>query len=106
MAALREEHPMPTYIGLFKWTAQGIQNVKNTVTRVEEVRAQVDQAGGRLVGSWWTQGAYDLVAVTEWPDDESVSAFMLSLALVGNVRSETMRAFTAEEMQRIIQKLP
>jgi uncharacterized protein with GYD domain len=97
---------MPTYIELLKWTPQGIQNVKNTVTRVEEARAQIDQAGGRLVGTWWTQGSYDLVAVVEWPDDESASAFMLSLAMVGNVRSETMRAYTAEEMQRIIQKLP
>jgi uncharacterized protein with GYD domain len=97
---------MPTYIGLLKWTPQGIQNVKNSVKRAEEVRAQIEQAGGRLVGTWWTQGAYDVVAVTEWPDDESASAFVLSVAMVGNVRSETMRAYTAEEMQRIIQKLP
>jgi uncharacterized protein with GYD domain len=97
---------MPTYIGLFKWTAQGIQNVKNTVTRVGEVRAAAEKAGGRVVEAWWTQGPYDLVAATEWPDDESASAFMLSIAMTGNVRSETMRAYTAEEMQRILQKLP
>ena len=95
---------MPTYIGLFKWTAQGIQNVKNTVTLVEQLPAALEKAGGRLVGTWWTQGPYDIVAVVEWPDDESASAFMLSVALAGNVRSETMRAYTAQEMQRIVQK--
>jgi uncharacterized protein with GYD domain len=97
---------MPTYIELVKWNPQGLRDVKNTVTRIEELRAQIDQAGGRLVGIWWTQGAYDVVAVTEWPDDESASAFVLADAMVGNIRPETMRAYTAEEMQRIIQKLP
>ncbi len=97
---------MPTYIGLFKWTDQGIQNVKNTVARVEQAAAAAEKSGGRLIGTWWTQGAYDIVAVFESPDDETASAFVLSNVMVGNVRSETMRAYTAEEMQRILQKLP
>jgi uncharacterized protein with GYD domain len=96
---------MPKYIGLFKWTPQGIQNVENTVTLAEELPTALEKAGGRLVGTWWTHGPYDIVAVVEWPDDESASAFMLSVALAGNVRSETMRAYTAEEMPRIVQKL-
>jgi uncharacterized protein with GYD domain len=97
---------MPTYIGLFKWTDQGLRNVKITVTRVEQARAAAEQAGGRLIGTWWTQGAYDVVVVFEMPDDETASAFVLSNVMVGNVRSETMRAYTQEEMQRILQKLP
>jgi uncharacterized protein with GYD domain len=97
---------MPTYVALAKWTEQGIRNVKDTASRVEQVRAQVEQKGGRLTGIWWTQGAYDLVGLFEMPDDESYSALALSIALVGNVRLESMRAYTAEEMQRILQKLP
>lgn len=69
-------------------------------------RAAIEKDGGRLIGSWWTQGAYDVVAVAEWPNDEAASAFMLSLALAGNVRSETMRAYTQEEIHRILHKLP
>jgi uncharacterized protein with GYD domain len=84
----------------------GVRDVKKTVTRTEQARAAIEKDGGRLIGSWWTQGAYDVVAVAEWPNDEAASAFMLSLALAGNVRSETMRAYTQEEMQRILQKLP
>jgi len=53
---------MPTYIGLFKWTDQGIRNVKDTVTRVEQARAAAEKSGGGLIGTWWTQGAYDIVA--------------------------------------------
>ena len=97
---------MPTYIGLFKWTEQGVRNVKDTVTRVEQARAAIEKAGGRLTGTWWTQGSYDIVTVGEFPDDETASAVTLSVAMAGNVRTETMRAYTAEEMQRIIQKLP
>jgi uncharacterized protein with GYD domain len=96
---------MPTYVSLVKWSEQGIQNVKSTVSRTEQVRGQVEKAGGKLLGVWWTQGAYDLVGVFEMPDDESFSALALTVAMTGNVRTESMRAYTAEEMQRIIQKL-
>ena len=97
---------MPTYAALLKWTEEGARTVKETVTRTEQARAGIEKGGGKLIGVWWTQGAYDLIAVIEWPDDESASAFMLTLGMTGTVRSETMRAYTQEEMQRILQKLP
>jgi uncharacterized protein with GYD domain len=97
---------MPLYVVLGKWTEQGIRNVKDTVTRNEQVQAAAEQNGGRLVGSWWTQGAYDIVAVFEFPNDETASAAALAAGMVGNVRTETMRAYGREEMQRIIDKLP
>jgi uncharacterized protein with GYD domain len=97
---------MPTYIGLLKWTEQGAKNAKDALTRNEQGRAMIEQAGGRVIGAWWTQGAYDVVVVAEYPDDESASAVALAVGMAGNVRSETMRAYTTEEMQRILQKLP
>jgi uncharacterized protein with GYD domain len=97
---------MPTYITLARWTDQGIRNVKDTVTRTEQVRAAAEKAGGQLIGVWWTQGAYDVVSVSQWPDDESASVASLALGMGGNARTETMRAYTQEEMQRIIQRLP
>ncbi len=97
---------MPTYIALLKFTDQGIRNVKGWPTQLEESIKALERAGGRHVGFWWTQGAYDAVAVSEWPDDESASAFSLSAAMRGATRIETMRAYNAEEMQRILQKLP
>ena len=97
---------MPTYIGLAQWTDQGIQNVKDTVRRVEEARSAFQRLGGRILNIYWTQGRYDIVAIVEWPDDETASAALLGLGMQGNVRTETLRAFTAEEMQRILGKLP
>ena len=97
---------MPTYVSLMKWTDQGVQRVKETLTRTEQARQRIEQGGGRLVDIWWTQGAYDVIAVTEWPDDESASTFMLALGMGGTIRTQTMRAYTREEMQRIIPKLP
>jgi uncharacterized protein with GYD domain len=97
---------MPTYVGLVRWTDQGIKTVKDATSRWEQGKAAIEQAGGRVIGSWWTQDAYDAVVVTEWPDDEAASVAALSYAMAGNVRTETMRAYTNEEMQRIVQRLP
>ena len=97
---------MPLYVTLAKWTDQGVKNVKGAATRWEQGRAAIEQAGGRIIGAWWTQGQYDAVVVTEWPDDESASAASLGYAQAGNTRSETLRAFTTEEFQRILQRLP
>lgn len=55
---------------------------------------------------WWTQGEYDIVGVWDLPDDETASAMILSVAIAGNIRSETVRAFDRAAMQRIISKLP
>jgi len=97
---------MPTYVNLAKWTEQGVRNVKDTVTRNQQVRAAVEQAGGRVIGTWWTQGTYDIVGVFDFPDDESAIAMAIATAMVGNLRTETLRAYNADEMQRILQRLP
>jgi uncharacterized protein with GYD domain len=97
---------MPTYIVLANWTEQGIRNVKDTVARTEQVAAAAEKSGGRLVGSWWTQGPYDIVAIMEFPDDETASAAAIAIGMAGNIRTKTMRAYTRDEMQRIVQKLP
>ena len=96
---------MPTYVTLFKWTDQGIKTVKETVARTEANVRAVEQAGGRAIAIYWTQGSYDLITIGEWPDEESAAAMMLQIGMAGNARSETLRAFTAEEMQRILQKV-
>jgi len=97
---------MSTYVSLMKWTEQGIRSARDSVARVEQARQSIERSGGQLTTVLWTQGAYDLVAIHEWPDDESATAFLLGLAMQGNVRTETLRAYTAEEMGRILGKLP
>jgi uncharacterized protein with GYD domain len=97
---------MATYVSLLKWTEQGIKNVKDTVKRVRQAEEAVQKAGGRITSVLYTQGEYDLVAIYEWPDDETANAFFLSLAATGNVTSRTMRAYSTDEMERIISKMP
>ena len=99
---------MPTYVTLARFTDQGINNVKEVLApeRTQQLRVAIAQAGGRVVGTYLTQGAYDVVAIMEFPDEEAATAFLLGLGMRGNVRTETLRAFTAEEMQRILQRVP
>ena len=96
---------MPTYVTLMKWTEQGIQDVKSTVDRAEQARQAIEQMGGRMPTIYWTQGAYDIVAITDFPDEETATAFLLNIGKLGNLRSETLRAFSAEEMRRILEKV-
>jgi uncharacterized protein with GYD domain len=100
------ERVMPTYVGLYTWTDQGIRNVKDTVKRVEEARAAFEKSGARVIAIYWTQGRYDLVSIAEFPDEETASAGALALGMAGNVHTETLRAFSAEEIQRVLDKLP
>ncbi len=95
---------MPTYVSLIGWTEQGIRNFKETVDRAKSAGAAAEKMGGRLKDIYWTLGPYDVVAVTEFPDDETATAFLLSLGSVGNVRTTTLRAYNADEMSRIIAK--
>ena len=96
---------MPRYVALMSWTDQGVRNAKDTVRRYQDARGQLESMGVKIETIFWTQGRYDIVSVAEAPDDETLAAALLRLAGQGNLRTETMRAFTVEEMSRIAQKL-
>ena len=96
---------MPTYVSLIKWTEQGIRNAKESTNRAEQARQAAERLGGRMPTILWTQGAYDIVTISEFPDDETATAFLLGVGAQGNIRTETLRAFTADEMRRILQKV-
>ena len=95
---------MPTYISLINWTEKGVAGFRDTVDRADAGKALATQFGGALKEIYWTVGPYDMVAVSEAPDDESATAFALALASQGNVRTTTLRAFDADEMRGIIAK--
>jgi len=97
---------MPTYVSLINFTEKGVAGFKDTVDRAEAGQALAGAFGGALKEIYWTLGPYDIVAVSEAPDDESATAFALTLASQGNVRTTTMRAFDADEMKGIIAKAP
>jgi len=95
---------MPTYVSLVHWTEQGIKNYKDTMKRLEDFTKLAESKGGKVRESLYTVGEYDIVIVTEFPDDETATAALLQVGSLGNVRTNTMRAFTADEMGGIISR--
>ena len=96
---------MPTYVTLFKWTEQGVKDVKNMPARFEASKKLVESVRGKMLGLYVTMGEYDVVAVTEGPSDEVAAAVALSIAAKGNVKTTTMRAFTESEFSEIVKKV-
>jgi uncharacterized protein with GYD domain len=96
---------MATYVGLIQFADQGIRNVKETVKRGEAAIAEAEKMGMKIVEEFWTMGAYDAVVLFEAPDDETMSAFMLKIGSLGNVKSTTLRAFRRKEMEDILAKI-
>jgi uncharacterized protein with GYD domain len=93
---------MPAYITLLNFTEQGVKEAKNTVSRARAVEKAMEAFGGRKIGVWWTLGQYDLVYISEAPDEEAFTRLLLQVGMQGNVRTTTMRAFSEEEMERIV----
>jgi len=96
---------MSHYILLVKWTEQGLSKIKESPERYTSFKESVVKAGGKLVGAYYTFGKYDVVIIIEAPSDEVVMSLMLKVGSYGNVKSETLKAFTAEEGIRIIKNL-
>lgn len=92
---------MPAYITLAKFTDQGARNIKESPERFEAFKAQAEAAGVTIKSVHWTTGAYDIVMVTEGPED-ALMALTLKSAALGNIRTQTMRGFTAVEMRKIV----
>ncbi len=97
---------MATYISLINWTEQGAREFKDTVKRSEQANQLIERLGGRVVQTYWTVGPYDLVAITEFADEEAASAAALTIGAQGNLRTTTLRAFDTAEMRRILDMAP
>jgi len=93
---------MATFIMLGSFTDQGIRNVKDTTKRAENVRAAAKKLGITVKELYWTLGQYDTVLIAEAADDAAMTAFGLTVGAHGNVRTQTLRAFSPEEMGRIL----
>lgn len=97
---------MANYVVLMNWTDQGVKSAKDTVKRSQEAAKAFERMGGKLKDIYWTSGGYDIVATVSAPDDETLAALLLSLAGAGNLRTHTLRAFTADEVTGILAKMP
>jgi len=96
---------MATYVLLANFTEQGIKNVMDTPKRAEAVKALAQKIGVTMKEVYWTLGAYDIVGIFEADDDVAMTALGLSLGKLGNVRTQTLRAFSAADMKAVLGKV-
>ena len=97
---------MPTYIALLKWTPQGLQNVKQSPSRLDGARKAFQSVGVTMKSFFMVTGQYDMVAVVDAPDDAALAKAILATTSMGSIVSETCRAFTEDEYRQIIAGLP
>ena len=97
---------MPRYVVLVNWTEQGVRNAKQTLQRTDGGGELADKHGLKLEQAYWTVGPYDMVTIFEAPNDEALSAHLLEIGSLGNVRTTTLQAYNEEEMSGILQRLP
>lgn len=93
---------MPSYVVLYRFTDKGRADIKSTVRRAAEVRKANEARGFKILAHHWTQGQYDLVTIVEAPSEQAMMSGLFSIAEAGNVRSETLRAFSDEEMEQAL----
>jgi len=96
---------MATYIVLGQFTDQGIRNVKDTTKRSGALRDAAKKLGASVKSVYWTLGAFDVVTIIDAPDDESITALLFSIGILGNVRTQSLRAFEADQIERVLGKL-
>jgi len=89
-----------------KFTEQGIKDIKNTTQTTGEHVRGLEAMGGKLIGLYATIGEYDAVGIFEGPTDEVAMTFLLAVGSLGNIRTTTLKAFTREEFEAIVRRLP
>ena len=97
---------MATYITVGNFTDQGIRSVKDTTKRSEAVKAAAGKLGVKMKDIYWTMGQFDVIGIFEAPDDVSMSALALAIGAAGNIRGQTLRAYSKDEMNAVLKKLP
>lgn len=97
---------MVTYVVLAQFTDQGIRTIKNSPQRAAQVAEMAKSFGCEMKEIYWTLGKYDIVTVVNAADEQSLAAFGFALGSAGNVRTQTLRAFTKDEIGTIIGRLP
>lgn len=97
---------MATFIVLGSFTDQGIRSVKESPKRAEGFKALAAKSGVKVKEIYWTLGHYDLVTVVEAADAATVTSVELAVASMGNIKTETLTAFSAEEFGKILSKMP
>ena len=96
---------MPTYIMLAKWTDQGARHIKESPRRLDAAKKALREVGGEFKLFFMTMGGFDIVGIYEAPDDAVAARFSLQVGQLGNVRTQTLKAFPEAAYKEIIASL-
>jgi len=96
---------MSHYITLIRYTQQGAAKIKESPSRLDAAKKAAEKAGGKIHAWYLTMGKYDAVIISEFPDDEASAKFMLATGAMGNVNTQTLKAFTEAEYRKIVSSL-
>lgn len=97
---------MATFVTTIRFTEQGIANIRETTNRANAFKAEAEEMGASVTDIFWTLGAFDGLVVFDAPDEQTATALMLRLGSLGNVQTQTGRAFRESEMPSILSRLP
>jgi uncharacterized protein with GYD domain len=93
---------MPHFVSLMRYTQQGIAKIKDSPARLDAAKKAAEKAGGKIHAWYLTMGKYDALVISEFPNDEACAQFMLSVGALGNLTTQTLKAFTEAEYRKII----
>jgi len=94
------------FIALVNFTDQGVRQIRQTNERAKALVSAASNLGIRIKDIYWIMGAIDAVFIAEASDDATMTAFAMSMSSLGNIRTQTLRAFSADEMDKILKKVP
>jgi len=97
---------MPYFVTLIRYTQQGITKIKDSPKRLDAARKAAEELGGKIHAYYLTMGRYDAVLISEFTNDEALAKFTLSIGALGNINTETLKAFTEADYRKIIGSLP
>ena len=97
---------MAGYVVLYKFTEQGLKMVKDIPEHIKRGKQESERMGIKVVGIWATMGPYDMIAIVDAPDDQTVAARLLETASAGNFTTQTMRALSEDEFAQVVSRLP
>ncbi len=93
---------MPIYVTLYKFTEQGVRNIKDSPKRVEKIREEFKKAGANIKEFYALMGQYDTMIIAEAPNEEVITKLNLMVDAAGNVTSQTMRAFSENDWKKMV----
>jgi len=97
---------MPTYMTLIRYTQQGIESIKDSPARLDTAKALYKSLGAEIKAFYLAMGKYDVIVISEAPDDETATKLVLTIGSAGAIRTETFRIFIEDEYRKLISELP